>query len=150
MQPLELQKSNPSSPKSDASQTLPCSSARDDETLTSSPLLQIRQHLALKGTLGWETTANAGVRAWVEGTGPTPGPNLREELGGAAGVLRAITNALLVAGSKSFTHMITALERYLPTLESLLAEAGPAVSLLLGRVGIAESIWMCWFLDWVC
>lgn len=75
----------------------------------------------------------------MEGTGPTPGPNLREVLGGATGVLRAITNALLVAGSKSFTHMITALERYLPTLESLLAEAGPAVRPLSGSLNLSSS-----------
>jgi hypothetical protein len=35
--------------------------------------------------------------------------------------------ALLVAGAKSFTHMITALERYHGLLAGLLAAAGPAV-----------------------
>lgn len=91
------------------------------------PPLQVRQHVALKGQPGWEEQANAAVLAWVDGTGLEAGPPLREELGGAAGVLRAIVTALLVAGAKSFTHMITALERYGPVLDSLLRESGPAV-----------------------
>jgi hypothetical protein len=91
------------------------------------PPRQVRQHVATKGQPGWEQAANAAVLAWVDGTGPQPGGNLREELGGAAGVLRAIVSALLVAGAKSFTHMITALERYGPVLDALLREAGPAV-----------------------
>ena len=39
-----------------------------------------------------------------------------------------VLRALLVAGSKSFTHMITALERYDELLMRLLADAGAAVS----------------------
>jgi hypothetical protein len=62
-----------------------------------------------------------GVLAWVEEE------RLRGELGGSVGVLRMMLRALLVAGAKSFTHMITALERYSTALHTLLQEAGPEV-----------------------
>lgn len=59
-----------------------------------------------------------GVLAWMEEE------RLKAELGGSLGVLRMALRALLVAGAKSFTHMITALERYCMTLQSLLQETG--------------------------
>lgn len=58
------------------------------------------------------------VRAWVEEQA------LSQQLGGVPGVLRALVRGLLVAGSKSFTHMLIALERYEALLTPLLAEAG--------------------------
>jgi hypothetical protein len=57
--------------------------------------------------------------AWARGPGPAA------ELGGAAGAAAALLRALLVAGAKSFTHMLIALERYHDALAPLLAEAGP-------------------------
>lgn len=64
-----------------------------------------------------------GVLAWIGEQG------LEAELGGPAGVLGMVLRALLVAGAKSFMHMITALERYCEVLQSLLAQAGPQVRL---------------------
>ena len=55
---------------------------------------------------------------------------LRAELGGVVGVTRAVATGLLVAGAKSFTHMITFVERYGTVLDGLLREAGPPVSYL--------------------
>jgi nuclear cap-binding protein subunit 1 len=62
-----------------------------------------------------------GVLAWADEQG------LAGELGGPAHVAAMALRALLVAGAKSFTHMITALERYHGLLAGLLAAAGPAV-----------------------
>ena len=62
-----------------------------------------------------------GILAWVAEQ------NLDAELGGSQGVLRMVLRALLVAGAKSFTHMITALERYCLVLQTLLAQTGPQV-----------------------
>lgn len=62
-----------------------------------------------------------GILAWIAEQG------LEGELGGPQGVLRMVLRALLVAGSKSFTHMITALERYCLILQTLLAQTGPQV-----------------------
>ena len=62
-----------------------------------------------------------GILAWVAEQ------NLEAELGGSQGVLRMVLRALLVAGAKSFTHMITALERYCHVLQTLLAQTGPQV-----------------------
>jgi nuclear cap-binding protein subunit 1 len=62
-----------------------------------------------------------GILAWISEQG------LQAELGGQQGVLRMVLRALLVAGAKSFTHMITALERYCLVLQTLLAETGPQV-----------------------
>ena len=56
--------------------------------------------------------------------------NLRAELGGVVGVIRAVVTGLLVAGAKSFTHMITFVERYGAVLDGLLREAGPPVGSL--------------------
>ncbi len=53
---------------------------------------------------------------------------MRAELGGVVGVIRAVATGLLVAGAKSFTHMITFVERYGAVLDGLLREAGPPVS----------------------
>ena len=52
---------------------------------------------------------------------------LEEELGGKLGVLRMVLRALMVAGSKSFTHMLLALERFDNLLTALLAETGERV-----------------------
>ena len=71
----------------------------------------------------------AGVTEWIEEQ------NLRAELGGAVGVVRAVATGLLVAGAKSFTHMITFVERYGAVLDGLLREAGPQV----GR-GLASAL----------
>ena len=65
-----------------------------------------------------------GVLAWIGEQG------LEEELGGPRGVLSMVLRALLVAGAKSFTHMITALERYCLVLQTLLAQAGLEVCCL--------------------
>ena len=62
-----------------------------------------------------------GVLAWIGEQG------LEGELGGPGGVLSMVLRALLVAGAKSFTHMITALERYCLVLQTLLAQAGAEV-----------------------
>ena len=57
--------------------------------------LQVRQKMNSEDCLQW--TIESGMAA---------------ELGGFTGVLRAILAGLLIAGSKSFTHMLLALERY--------------------------------------
>ena len=62
-----------------------------------------------------------GVLAWIGEQG------LEAELGGPKGVLSMVLRALLVAGAKSFTHMITALERYCLVLQTLLAQTGAEV-----------------------
>lgn len=62
-----------------------------------------------------------GILAWIAEQG------LEGELGGPQGVLRMVLRALLVAGAKSFTHMITALERYCLVLQTMLAQTGPQV-----------------------
>ncbi len=65
--------------------------------------------------------------------------NLRSELGGVVGVIRAVATGLLVAGAKSFTHMITFVERYGAVLDGLLREAGTQVAHLLALQS-SESI----------
>lgn len=62
-----------------------------------------------------------GILAWLAEQ------DLGAELGGSEGVLRMLLRVLLVAGAKSFTHMITALERYSLVLQTLLAQTGPQV-----------------------
>ena len=52
---------------------------------------------------------------------------LEEDLGGKVGLLKMVLRGLLVAGSKSFTHMLIALERYDDLLTSLLAQTGEKV-----------------------
>ena len=67
-----------------------------------------------------------GVTQWIEEQ------KLRAELGGIAGVIRTVATGLLVAGAKSFTHMITFVERYGAVLDGLLREAGTQVGQDLG------------------
>lgn len=91
------------------------------------------------GALHWAACRAGKVRrkeaapsllAWAEE------PALAAELGGPAGVAACVLRALLVAGAKSFTHMLIALERYQAALVLLLAAAGPEVlpHLLTGRI----------------
>lgn len=68
------------------------------------------------------------LRAWVEGG------DLVAAVGGPAGACATVARALLVAGSKSFTHTVIALERYQPLLEHLLQEAGGEVCTLTSLV----------------
>ncbi|EIE25257.1 ARM repeat-containing protein [Coccomyxa subellipsoidea C-169] len=81
---------------------------RDAETVRAYQLLQMVRHKVV----------SEGVLEWVEEE------QLRQELGGGLGVLRMLLRGYLVAGAKSFTHMITALERYCTTLQALLHETG--------------------------
>jgi hypothetical protein len=53
--------------------------------------------------------------------------DLTERLGGPAAACATGLRGLLVAGGKSFTHTLVALERYLRVLQSLLAKAGAEV-----------------------
>ena len=62
-----------------------------------------------------------GILAWIEEH------DLSAELESDQGLLRMVLRTLLVAGAKSFTHMITALERYCHVMQTLLAQAGPQV-----------------------
>ncbi len=66
------------------------------------------------------------LQAWLDEQ--DAGGTLSEELGGALGVLRALGRAILVAGSKSYTHMVIALERYYPLLVSHAGPLGREVS----------------------
>lgn len=54
--------------------------------------------------------------------------DLAGRLGGALGVLRCWARCLLVAGAKSYTHMVTALERYYGPLKNAVDAAGLEVS----------------------
>ncbi len=74
---------------------------------------------ALRGAQVKEKQTAPELLAWARG------PGLAAELGDAAGAAAALLRALLVAGAKSFTHMLIALERYHDALAPLLAEAGP-------------------------
>jgi hypothetical protein len=53
--------------------------------------------------------------------------DLTERLGGPAAACATGLRGLLVAGGRSFTHTLVALERYLRVLQSLLAKAGAEV-----------------------
>lgn len=75
--------------------------------------------MQIKGKVGHEA-----LRAWIEGG------DLVAAVGGPAGACATVARALLVAGSKSFTHTVIALERYQPLLEHLLQEAGAEVCTL--------------------
>lgn len=46
------------------------------------------------------------VDSWIETE------KAEDALGGAEGVLRALVRTLLIAGAKSYTHMVIAMERY--------------------------------------
>lgn len=59
---------------------------------------------------------------WIENS------EIEKELGSKVGVLRAIVVGLLTAGSKSFTHMLIALERYDNLLNSLVEATGHEVN----------------------
>lgn len=61
--------------------------------------------------------------AWLEAE------SISDELGGRCGALRAILRGLMTAGSKSFTHMLIALERYDTVLTTLLKDAGQQASM---------------------
>lgn len=56
---------------------------------------------------------------------------VEEEVDGKVGLLRISLRGLLAAGSKSFTHMLIALERYDDLLSQLLAGTGEQVSSIL-------------------
>lgn len=72
---------------------------------------------------------------------------LEERLGGRLGVLRCWGRCLLVAGAKSYTHMVIALERYYGPLKNAVDEAGLEVSgwvgLTGGRVGRWAVVYDC-------
>lgn len=50
-------------------------------------------------------------------------------LGGPVGAVACVARAIFVAGGKSFTHTVIALERYLPLLQHFLETAGSEVGL---------------------
>lgn len=64
---------------------------------------------------------------------------LDEVLGGKMGVLRMLTRCLLVAGVKSYTHMIIAFERYYGPLALLAKETGDEGQVTL--VDVAARVW---------
>ncbi|KAL4428043.1 hypothetical protein ABPG75_002132 [Micractinium tetrahymenae] len=64
---------------------------------------------------------------------------LEGRLGGALGVLRCWARCLLVAGAKSYTHMVIALERYYGPLKNAVDAAGPEGEAAL--VGAANAVW---------
>ena len=53
---------------------------------------------------------------------------LQQRLGGSLGMLRCMARCLLVAGAKSYTHMVIALERYYGPLKNAVDAAGLEVS----------------------
>lgn len=65
--------------------------------------------------------------------------DLLSVLGSQVGVLRVLLKCLLVAGAKSYTHMIIALERYIELLSSLTNETG-----LPGQLACIEIILETW------
>lgn len=91
---------------------------------------------------GWATRALKLVRskasaeeldAWMAEQ------KLEEVLGGKLGILRMLARCLLVAGAKSYTHMIIALERYYGPLALLCKECGPNGQIAL--VETAADVW---------
>lgn len=64
---------------------------------------------------------------------------LEERLGGTLGVLRCMARCLLVAGAKSYTHMVIALERYYGPLKNAVDAGGLEGEAAL--VGVANSVW---------
>ena len=68
-----------------------------------------------------DKVSSDGILAWADEA------SLASQMGGPVGALRCILRALLVAGAKSFTHMITVLERYEMLLRRLLADTGSGV-----------------------
>ena len=75
------------------------------------------------------------VLRWVSEGG------LQEELGGGCGVLAMVLRTLLVAGAKSFTHTLIALERYSEALTALLARAGDEGEGEDTMVRVAAAVW---------
>ncbi|KAK9820118.1 hypothetical protein WJX72_006327 [[Myrmecia] bisecta] len=74
-----------------------------------------------------------GMLQWIDDQ------KLREELGGDVGLLRMVGRTLMVAGAKSFTHMITALERYYDLLTPLLVQTGLEGEVAL--IDVAAQVW---------
>lgn len=64
---------------------------------------------------------------------------LVDALGGPAGAVACVARAILVAGGKSFTHTVIALERYIPLLQHFLEAAGPEGEQAI--VGVAARVW---------
>lgn len=56
-----------------------------------------------------------------------PAQGIEERLGGPLGMLRCWARCLLAAGAKSYTHMVTALERYYGPLKNAVDAAGAEV-----------------------
>lgn len=54
---------------------------------------------------------------------------MERELGGKLGVVKMVLRGVMMAGAKSFTHMLIALERSDDLLVQLVAEAGEQVHL---------------------
>lgn len=78
------------------------------------------------------------VIAWFEGG------DLVDRLGGPAAACAAATRGLLVAGGKSFTHTLVALERYQGLLHTLLERAGTEVRAAQGFLSfsrVARTRW---------
>ena len=65
--------------------------------------------------------------------------DLETKLGGKIGVLRMLARCLLVAGAKSYTHMIIALERYYGPLAILVESTGLEGQVAL--VAVAAKTW---------
>lgn len=65
---------------------------------------------------------------------------LRAELGGVCGLVEMVLRTLLVAGSKSFTHTLIALERYVDVLGQLIDESGEEGQ--DATVKVAAKVWM--------
>jgi len=65
---------------------------------------------------------------------------LRTELGGMSGLLEMVLRTLLVAGSKSFTHTLIALERYVDVLGQLIDEYGEEGQDI--AVKVAAKVWL--------
>ena len=80
-------------------------------------------------------TPAAGLTEWVEAS-PTA-----TALGGptSPAVVSAVVRGLLTAGSKSFTHMITALERYVEAVGPLLDQTGDAGA--HAALSAAATVW---------
>ena len=59
---------------------------------------------------------------------PARPQGLEQRLGGSLGLLRCMARCLLVAGAKSYTHLVISLERYYGPLKNAVDAAGPEVS----------------------
>ncbi len=72
---------------------------------------------------------------------PPPPQGLEERLGGTLGVLRCMARCLLVAGAKSYTHMVIALERYYGPLKNAVDAGGLEVRREEGVVCVVVAAW---------